>query len=169
MKNLWITSVFSLLMFSPAFAQKKMQKSVTERATEKVANLDKELQLSDAQKKELQVYFEEEMNQMADTRSEQMNKRKEMRKEREEMSAKRSEMRERRAQQRESMTERRDNRMERMKQILTPEQYETWLSTRTENREDLQRNGRARSEMNQRNSQSEGENKRTRARTRGQR
>ncbi len=169
MKNVMITSLLAILFISPMLAQEKMQKSVKERATEKVTNLDKELKLSEAQKKELQVYFEEEMNQMADTRGERMQERKKMRENRNEMTAKRNEMRERRAQQRESMTERRDSRMERMQEILTPEQYETWLSTRKENREEFQRNGRARSEMNTGGNENTGEGKRTRTRTRGQR
>lgn len=169
MNKLWITSLFAFLIITPVIAQEKTQKSVAERAIEKVANLDKELQLTEVQKKELQVYFENEMNRIADTKDERMSKRKEMKKEREEMSAKRSEIRERRAKQRESMTERRDNRRERMKEILTPEQYETWQSTRQENRKKFQRNGRVRSEMNNRGNKTEDEEQRRRSRTRGER
>lgn len=162
MKNVMITSLLAILFISPMLAQEKMQKSVKERATEKVTNLDKELKLSETQKKELQVYFEGEMNQMADTRDDRMQERKKMRENR-------NEMRERRATQRANMTQRRDSRMERMQQILTPEQYEKWLSTHKENREEFQRNGRARSEMNTGGNENTNEGKRTKTRTRGQR
>lgn len=169
MKNLIITSLFTLLFMTPIVAQEKMQKSVKERATEKVFNLDKELKLSDAQKKELQVYFEEEMNQMTDTRVERIQEHKKMEENRQQFGEKQKEMRERRATQKENITERRESRMERMQKILTPEQYETWLKSRQENKGEFQRNGRARSEINSENNENSGEGKRTRTNTRGKR
>ncbi len=168
MKKLLITTALSLLFIAPNFAQQRNQKSVQERATQKVSNLDKELSLTDAQKTQLQAYFEQEMEEMGNQRGKRVKERKQMRAEAQELEVKRNGLRERRATQRNSMEERRDSRKEKMKEILTPDQYETWLNSRNESKEDFQRNRGNRSQMNL-SSTSEEEGKRNRQRVRGNR